>query len=823
MSSCTETGLSDAHARRTALQRELDAGTRCDGGVEFLRQTFKDVVARRTITSFLTKSKSYDMQKKRWHILPSNPSSEEDLHPKVHEILKEILKFRQFATDNRKLVYCDDYEINHPQGDLSAHELDPDFMILGRGGASFKEQKFPISPTYSQCVSLIQVTPSGNPQDLQSHIALVATYARQCFIEQHNRLKVYAVLLTESTMWLFQFDRSGFTYSTGCDIHADPHTFVRVLLGLASDDARVGFDTSIFWERGRRWIRTRNHKGRRVAYLVKGDKPIAHREVLVGRATCCWRVIDPYTDREYIVKDVWRLLGDEPETNLLETASGLAGVGQLVSSEEDHTKTTAHLRGTTSANALPTDRIWSRMTLEAYGDCLEHFSDGLQLLKAFRDIVLAIFDLWERRVLHRDISINNTLLGKENALPGSRGVLIDLDRAMSRKAHTVRDPVSYGTRAFQSIAVLRSDTVREDTEAQGSLGVGPYPHDYLDDIESLFYVLCWVCSHYEAPGVRTGGFSRVFRNWMSPDPEASADAKLKFLLFPLPALPAYFQRGSAFKHLLEKLHQKFLPIAQSKPCGIEDDKKGATLEEMCRNTRSESEVLLADIDQAIKDWENGTSGPPEVAVPALALKATGEKRERPKDPSDDGVDTNPPPKRRSTNPLNSQEHNMFQFKTFFIIFGALFALVATTPLAVSESQVGVNPATTPPRDHHQYTGSSLEQSATQPRPKELTGHFDSNAKKLKYRRYSGRRSQPTFAVRAEPVKRDVVNDVFNLILDLSSGQLERLFDLLDGSFVPSSGRGDVDPKRNPNNPLEKGEAFAITFLVEPGSAPHASH
>ncbi|TFK69111.1 hypothetical protein BDN72DRAFT_840990 [Pluteus cervinus] len=52
---------------------------------------------------------------------------------------------------------------------------------------------------------------------------------------------------------------------------------------------------------------------------------------------------------------------------------------------------------------------------------------------------------------------------------------------------------------------------------------------------------------------------------------------------------------------------------------------------------------------------------------------------------------------------------MFQFRTFFITFGALFVLVAATPLALSESQVGVNTTSTPPQDHHQYPKSSLKQ------------------------------------------------------------------------------------------------------------------
>lgn len=40
-------------------------------------------------------------------------------------------------------------------------------------------------------------------------------------------------------------------------------------------------------------------------------------------------------------------------------------------------------------------------------------------------------NLWTQKyILHRDISTNNVLLGQPKSLPGSRGILIDLDMAI---------------------------------------------------------------------------------------------------------------------------------------------------------------------------------------------------------------------------------------------------------------------------------------------------------------------------------------------------------------------------------------------------------
>ncbi|TFK66136.1 hypothetical protein BDN72DRAFT_880467 [Pluteus cervinus] len=614
----SEGNYSDAPARRTALQRELDTGARIDGGVELLQQAFKEVVSRRTITDFLVKSKSYDVQKKRWNILPEGRSLGTELYPTVNKLLKGIFKHQKFSTVDRKLVYCYDCRLDPRRNDLSVHEEDPTFMILGRRGQCFKEQQFPTTPTFSQCVSLIHVAASCTPRRLQSVITQIATHARQCFIDQPNRLKVYAAVLNESTMWLVQYDRSGITYSAPCNIHEDPHTFVRIILGLASSESLVGFDTSIFWQKGKLWIRAKNPKGRPVVYSVKGNAPIDNRNVLVGRATRCWRVTDPYTQKEYVLKETWRLIGDEPEVNLLEVVRGLPGVGQLVAVEEDSTKTTAHFRDSSHPHPLPTDRIWCRLTLEAYGECLEKFTDGLQLLEAYRDIVLAILNLWERNVLHRDISINNVLFAKDGSLPGSRGVLIDLDRAVRIDVKESLEAATpdVGTRAFQSTSVLFGDSIRHNGEARRTTrGFGPYPHDYLDDMESLFYVLCWICYQFESPGVRSEDTPDILLEWETRQANSSALAKVEFLTSPLPPLPSYFQRGSAYQHLLEKLQQKFATVYRIKRIAAEPLSPGENLKEVCKGARQDFEMWIGYIDQAIQEWKEGTPVPPKVTTP----------------------------------------------------------------------------------------------------------------------------------------------------------------------------------------------------------------
>lgn len=50
--------------------------------------------------------------------------------------------------------------------------------------------------------------------------------------------------------------------------------------------------------------------------------------------------------------------------------------------------------------------------------------------EALTGLVKGHGNMWNSRVLHRDISYRNILLGAQDAPEGSRGVLIDMDRAV---------------------------------------------------------------------------------------------------------------------------------------------------------------------------------------------------------------------------------------------------------------------------------------------------------------------------------------------------------------------------------------------------------
>lgn len=101
------------------------------------------------------------------------------------------------------------------------------------------------------------------------------------------------------------------------------------------------------------------------------------------------------------------------------------------------------------------------------------------LLGAFADCIEGHKSLWRKaRLLHRDISLCNLMIDKDN-----HGFLIDLDLAI----HEQRVGISgakckTGTWAFMAIGALYGEQ-----------------HSFMHDLESFFWVLLWICIHFDGP------------------------------------------------------------------------------------------------------------------------------------------------------------------------------------------------------------------------------------------------------------------------------------------------------------------------------------
>ncbi|TDL22898.1 hypothetical protein BD410DRAFT_787708 [Rickenella mellea] len=333
----------------------------------------------------------------------------------------------------------------------------------------------------------------------------LASHARMVFGNQVNRRFVLAVLLTDTAMTLTVFNRSGAVTSKDFDVHKNPDLFLRVAVGiLFLPDEYLGYDNTIDLVKNE--IRV-NGK----AYPI--DSVIYQEPSLRGRGTVCFRVV---IDGGFgVVKDGWvDKSRTDKEWSLLEEAEGVENVAQMVDHEI--------LQFQGAADSTEKDlsfvkkshdieiRTHVRLVVTPYGTPIYNFKDKRELLQAFIDIVKAHRDLYKnKKILHRDMSLRNMLLAESyDSLLESyrRGLLIDLDFAirMSDLARHLAKGLRTGTTPFMAIHIL----------------LGTATHDADHDLESVFYVFCWICITRAGPG-RTRkdfAFEKSHLSWWVGEP-----------------------------------------------------------------------------------------------------------------------------------------------------------------------------------------------------------------------------------------------------------------------------------------------------------------
>jgi Fungal protein kinase len=99
-------------------------------------------------------------------------------------------------------------------------------------------------------------------------------------------------------------------------------------------------------------------------------------------------------------------------------------------------------------------------------------------------------------ILQADISLGNLMMNENKDGPCWKAFLIDLDLAFmeERTAESVA-PNKIGTKVFMSIGALYGKR-----------------HSFMDDLESFFWVLFWICIHYHGPN-NTARVVPLFEKW----------------------------------------------------------------------------------------------------------------------------------------------------------------------------------------------------------------------------------------------------------------------------------------------------------------------
>ncbi|KAM0265356.1 hypothetical protein ACHAQJ_000197 [Trichoderma viride] len=153
-----------------------------------------------------------------------------------------------------------------------------------------------------------------------------------------------------------------------------------------------------------------------------------------------------------------------------------------------------------------TNRIHRRIVLQDYGRPIYMASSPKALLAALENCIRGHESLREAGFLHRDISINNVVID-EDGPPDRKGFLIDLDLAIrEQRIKGSGTKGKTGTRAFMAIGVLLGER-----------------HSFMHDLESFFWVLFWLCVHYNGPGKAS---KTEFDKWNYMDDNALAGSKM---------------------------------------------------------------------------------------------------------------------------------------------------------------------------------------------------------------------------------------------------------------------------------------------------------
>ncbi|KAK4085529.1 uncharacterized protein Triagg1_519 [Trichoderma aggressivum f. europaeum] len=396
----------------------------------------------------------------------------------------------------------------------------------------------------------------------------VARYAREVLAAQDSRRFVLGFTLCGSLMRLWSFDRLGGIASERFDVNQNPLEFISAVLGfLMMNPEQLGYDPTIVQSGTQRYIEIhRDGQTERLILdqLIFRQRCIVGRATTCWKAHRDGD--DGETRQIFVIKDSWQYPERNEEGLMLHeaTVKGVTNMAKyyhhevvqvggidddirsnvrkgldwtvatvslpvdseasspavsvqvsnsnsLITSQRETPgsnagnqrkralsraesrphprKRRSHMSTQTSRTDKTENRVHRRLILQSYGKRIHEASSPSALLAGLEACINGHQSLRrEAGLLHRDISINNLMINEEEEDPARRGFLIDLDFAIQEARTSASGAAKKtGTRAFMAIGVHR--------------GV---QHSFMHDLESFFWVLYWICIHYDGPGHSIG-------------------------------------------------------------------------------------------------------------------------------------------------------------------------------------------------------------------------------------------------------------------------------------------------------------------------------
>lgn len=422
----------------------------------------------------------------------------------------------------------------------------------------------------------------SNPkEDLVSKTWLdLGRYAREVLTAQDTRRFALGFTLCGPNMRLWEFDRVGAIASSSFNINEDGLQFVSTMLGfLRMNNEQLGYDPSIMCTSdGKYFIEIiRDGKSERLVL----DSLMKRAPCVAGRATTCWKAHreGDKTHAPLVIKDSWQYPEREEEGKLLAEATekGVVNVAryyyhetvqvggkvddirgnvrrgldvtQATNYRPTHSETSSAVNDTAGPTrmrcstdkagrkrsssytvATPTpskrtcsssltkgghdhivqNRIHRRVVVSDYGVPIYKATSRASMLSALENCIEGYESLHTKAgFLQGDISTGNLIVNEGKETQSWPAFLIDLDLAIKEKRERPSGARGKtGTRAFMAIGLLLGER-----------------HTFNHDLESFFWVLFWICIHYDGPGNRSRTVPE-FEKWSYVDMEELAKLKL---------------------------------------------------------------------------------------------------------------------------------------------------------------------------------------------------------------------------------------------------------------------------------------------------------
>ncbi|KAI2078867.1 hypothetical protein LOZ36_006794 [Ophidiomyces ophidiicola] len=469
--------------------------------------------------------------------------------------------------------------------------------------------------------------------ETQSRLDL-GRYVREVLAAQDSRLFVPGFTLCGSLMRLWHFDRSGGIASERFDIHEEGLQFVSVMLRyLLMTEGDLGFDPMIVTNAdGSRYF-TIERDGEEERLII--DEVIKRAHCIAGRATTCWKVHRDGDESRtpLVVKGSWQYPERDEEGKLLREAmeKGVVNVARY------HHHATVHVGGrnydirdgvrrgpdiTTASNYKPAgsrpplsrsgsrkgkssraasrkrsstcvepslppskrpqshppslpNRVYRHVVVKDYGKPIYWASSRVALLSGLKGCIEGYESLHQAGMLQCDISPNNLMINEDTGNSSWKAFIIDLDLAIKENQEDASGARGKtGTRAFMAIGVLLDEQ-----------------HSFMHDLESFFWVLFWICIHYEGPG--KGRVVKRFDKWNFMDTEELAKQKLgtvaKESIFMKTVSDNFTPYYESLTPHINKLRREIFPA--DKPWEKEDRRLYYRMKKVLQDAREDSVVL----------------------------------------------------------------------------------------------------------------------------------------------------------------------------------------------------------------------------------------